>query len=72
MTHLKDIVDPLDKPIWGAEAIGVVIERTEPETFYLLGNGHLDASKVGGRWTSTPRRLLQSLARAAERDTNAA
>ena len=73
MTDLKDIVGDLDRPIWGAEAIGRVIDRTEGETFYLLGNGHLDASKVGGRWTSTPRRLLRSLeGGSTTRNTNAA
>jgi hypothetical protein len=61
MRDLKEIVDVLDRPIWGAEAIGRVISRSESETFHLLSHGHLDASKVGGRWTSTPRRLLNSL-----------
>ena len=62
MTLLKEIIDAMDRPVWGAEAIGQVIDRSEQETFYLLGNGLIDASKVGGRWTSTPRRLLKSLA----------
>jgi hypothetical protein len=61
MTDLKEIVDPLDRPIWGAEAFGRVIRRSESEAFYLLKHRLLDATKVGGRWTSTPRRLLQSL-----------
>ena len=71
MTNLKEIVDAMDRPVWGAEAIGRVIERSEAETFYLLANDLIDASKVGGRWTSTPRRRLNSLA--SDRDkTNAA
>jgi hypothetical protein len=61
MRDPKEIVGDLDRPVWGAEAIGRVIDRTEGETFYLLANGHLDAKKIGGRWTSTPRRLLRSL-----------
>jgi hypothetical protein len=61
VTDLKDLVDPLDRPIWGAEAIGRVIDRSEAQAFHLLSQKLLDADKVGGRWTSTPRRLLQSL-----------
>jgi hypothetical protein len=60
MTDLKDIVDDFDRPIWGASAIARVIDRTEGQAFYLLKAGHLDADKVGGTWTSTPRRLLRS------------
>jgi hypothetical protein len=66
MTNLKDIVDPLDRPVWGAEAIGRVINRNEIETFHLLSKGLVDATKKGGRWTSTPRRLLDSLKQAGE------
>lgn len=61
MTDPKEIVDPIDRPVWGAEAIGRVIGRSEAETFHLLSAGHIDANKIGGRWTSTPRRLLSSL-----------
>lgn len=52
--------DPvLDTPVWGAEAIGKVISRSERQTFYLAEQGLIDADKVGGRWCSTPRRLLR-------------
>jgi hypothetical protein len=34
MTDLKEIVDPLDRPIWGAEAFGRIIRRSESESFY--------------------------------------
>ena len=61
MSDLEEVVDPIDRPVWGAAAIGRVIRRSEAEVFYLLGNGLLDANKIGGRWTSTPRRLLNSL-----------
>lgn len=64
MTNLNDMLDPLDRPIWGAEAIGRVIGRNETETFHLLAKGLVDATKKGGRWTSTPRRLLRSLEQA--------
>jgi hypothetical protein len=52
----------LDTPVWGAAAIGRVIGRSERQTFHLLERGHLDASKVGGLWVSTPRRLLNGIA----------
>lgn len=61
MSDLKDIVDPPDRPVWGAEAIGRVIDRTEGQAFHILNARLVDADKVGGRWVSTPRRLLNSL-----------
>ena len=51
----------LDRPIWGAKAIADHIRRNERQTFYLLENGALDATKVRNVWTSTPRRLNRSL-----------
>lgn len=51
----------LDRPIWGAKAIGENINRTERQTFYLLESGLLDATKVGSTWQSTPRKLRRSL-----------
>jgi hypothetical protein len=63
MSDLDTIVDDLDKPIWGASAFSRVIGRSESETNYLLIKRRIDASKNGGRWVSTPRRLLRSLER---------
>jgi len=63
MSDLDQIIDDLDRPIWGASAISGVIGRSESETNYLLINRRIDASKNGGRWVSTPRRLLRSLER---------
>ena len=51
----------LDKPIWGAKAIGEYINRNSRQTFHLLHGGKIDATKVGDIWTSTPRRLRRSL-----------
>jgi hypothetical protein len=48
----------LDTPVWGAAAIGQVINRPPRPTFHLLEAGQLPAEKIGGRWVSTPRRLL--------------
>jgi hypothetical protein len=50
--------DSLDVPVWGAAAIGRVINREARPTFHMLENGQLPAEKIGGRWVSTPRRLL--------------
>jgi hypothetical protein len=55
-------IDPADRPVWGASQIASIIRRTERAAFHLLEGGHLDAKKVAGRWTSTPRRLLAGLA----------
>jgi hypothetical protein len=59
----SDKIDP-DAPIWGARAIAlaanVVDEDGKPDmsrVFYLLQKKLLPASKVGGTWASTQRRL---------------
>ena len=49
--------DDLDKPIYGAKAIGEARKLTERQAFWALENGYLDADKMGRKWTSTPRRL---------------
>jgi hypothetical protein len=51
-------IDDLDRPVWGAEAFGQIINRDVTHVFYMLNNGLLDADKIGRRWVSTPRRLL--------------
>jgi len=58
----KPNIDDLDRPLWGAAAIGEVIEKNAPQTLHLLEKGRLDADKVGGRWVSTARRLLVQFA----------
>ena len=58
--------DP-DKPVWGAPNIAKVINKTTDATEHLLAKGHVDASKVGKIWVSTPRRLLASLSKPVER-----
>jgi hypothetical protein len=60
-TAQEGLLDPLDRPVWGAEAIGAVVGKTEAEAFHLLGTKVLDADKAGGRWVSTPRRVLKSI-----------
>jgi len=53
--------DDPDAPIWGAAEIAIAICRPLRPTFHLLERGHLDATKKGGRWVSTRRRLCASL-----------
>ena len=54
----------LDRPIWGAEAIGREVGLIDDngnvdirKAFYLLENELLPGTKVGRQWVSTPRRL---------------
>jgi hypothetical protein len=48
----------LNKPVWGAAAIGEEINRTERQTHHLLATGQIkSAVKKGGRWTATPSAL---------------
>lgn len=53
-------LDPQDRPIYGAAAIGRVIGLNPRQAYHALENGYLAtvADKFGGRWRSTPRRLL--------------
>jgi hypothetical protein len=44
--------------VWGAEAIGRVINKPARQAFYLLENGHLPAKKTGGSWSASRRRLI--------------
>jgi hypothetical protein len=44
--------------VWGARAIGAVINRSERETFFLLENDLLPAAKVGRKWSASRARLL--------------
>ena len=61
-------IDPLDHPLFGAEAIGreagIITESEGDEfqqqlrqTFNALLKGYLPAAKMGGLWVSTLRRL---------------
>lgn len=54
--------DEDDKPIWGAENIAAVIERSVTQTQYLLRTGKLPGvNKVGDRYVTTRRKLLAAL-----------
>lgn len=51
----------LDAPIWGAEAIGRVINRNPRQTYNLLHKNQLPAKKVGNLHVSTKRQLLAAI-----------
>jgi hypothetical protein len=47
-----------ERPLWGAAAIGQVINRNPRQTHHLLASGCIkSARKVGGRWTAIPAAL---------------
>jgi hypothetical protein len=50
--------DDWDSPLWGAPAMAPVIKKSVAKTHYLLGEGLLDATKIGRQYVSTKRRLL--------------
>ena len=68
--HDKMIEDKdLDKPLWGAEAIGRQAGLLNDDgsvnfraTFYALERGNLPAIKIGKRWVTTLRRLRRAFA----------
>lgn len=39
--------------IWGSKAIAQEINRTVPQTFYMLEEGRFPARKVGGLWCAS-------------------
>jgi hypothetical protein len=61
---MPNIIDDLDRPVWGARAIaiaaGLVDGRGKPRVraaYHLLENKLLPADKVGKTYVSTTRRL---------------
>jgi len=64
MTTAKPVDEPEEAPkkktrVWGAAAIGAVINKSPTQTFYLLERGLLPAKKVRRQWTSTVEELQQ-------------
>jgi hypothetical protein len=66
---LSNTAKNLDRPLWGAEAIGREANVVDDDgnvdlrkTFYLLEKGRLPGTKVGRLWTSTPRRIRRIFA----------
>ena len=58
MVKPLEAVDELDRWVYGAENIGIVVDLDPRETYYALEKGLLDADKFGRKWRSTKRRLL--------------
>jgi hypothetical protein len=53
-------IPDLDKPVWGAVAIGKILNRNGRQVHHLLSKGEIQcAKKKGGIWTATPRALLR-------------
>lgn len=50
-------MEPQEKPLWGAKAIGDELGLPERKTFYLLEKGLLPARKIGRIWVSTRKEL---------------
>ena len=48
--------------VWGAVAIGRVIDRKPRQTFFLLESGQLPARKCGGRWCASREALRRHFA----------
>ena len=59
-------IDLDDVPVWGAEEIAPIINRSVRQTYHYLKMGYLPATKVGPLWTSTPRRLRRAVGGGAE------
>jgi hypothetical protein len=52
-----DNADDLDAPIWGAPAISAEIRKGLQATYHLIKTGSIPATKLGGQWVTTRRRL---------------
>jgi hypothetical protein len=52
----------LDRPIWGNVEIAKFLNMSTKRCEHLLGARKIDADKFGGRWVSTPRRLMAQFA----------
>jgi len=53
----RDSAEP-DRPVWGAAAIGRVINRNPRQTHHLLSRGLIkSARRIGNLWTATPSAL---------------
>ena len=61
MTDQVTYDDDLDRPVYGAAAIGQIAGcKNERQAFHFLERGYIDASKAGPRiWVSTKRRILR-------------
>jgi hypothetical protein len=51
------MTDDLDLPVWGAQAIGEVVNLPASKAYWALEQGYLPGRKVGKKWVSTKRQL---------------
>lgn len=51
----------LDLPIWGAQAIGEVVNLPPSKAYWALEQGYLPGRKVGKKWVSTKRQLIAAV-----------
>lgn len=65
------MLDDLDRPIYGVDAISRALDLTKRQTYWVLEQGHLPASKIGRRWFTTTRRILAFLNGEAKSDAAA-
>lgn len=52
-----------DQIVWGAEAIGKVIERTPRQVYYLADRKMIPVTKIGDVLVSTRQKLLDDIAK---------
>jgi hypothetical protein len=62
----RDGADERPDIVWGASAIGRVINRSPRQTFWLLENGAIPAQKIGNLWSASRARLLEHCAGGTE------
>ena len=55
------MLDDLDRPIYGVDAISRALDLSKRQTFYCLEMGLIPGSKMGRRWFTTRRRILKFL-----------
>jgi hypothetical protein len=65
------MLDDLDTPIFGVDAISRALNLSKRQTYHALEQGHLPAGKLGRRWFTTRRRLLNFLNGEAKLDAAA-
>jgi hypothetical protein len=61
-----------DEVLWGARAIGRVVNRNQRQTFELLEKRVLPGKKIGKLWVATRSQLLAALQQGAAPDADAA
>jgi len=61
MSIVENADDAHQDVVWGAQAIAAVWRANERRTFRLLATGMLPATKVGGRWVASRRKLLEAI-----------